>query len=122
MIRFSLGSSFTTTNEIEKMNTNQTRSDYYTQRLLAYFQGKPEGRYLPYDVRMDLGISGTSWRWFATRHLYPDGSAVRAKLSAIGVEIKTWERPVHKSGETILTSSFVVASPEALSRAEALNG
>lgn len=90
------------------------RSEHYTNQILEYFRSKPEGHYAPYDVRMDLGISGTSWRWFATRHLYPDGSAVRAKLSAIGVEIKTWERPVHKSGETILTSSFVVASPEAL--------
>jgi hypothetical protein len=66
-----------------------TRSDTYTKQLIEYLKVKPEGRYAPYDVRMELGISPHSWQWFATRHVYPEGSEVRAKLSEIGVEIET---------------------------------
>jgi hypothetical protein len=88
-----------------------TRSEHYTDQILEYFRGKPEGHYAPYDVRMDLGISSQSWRWFATRHLYPEGSDVRGKLSAIGVEIETTMQPARPecAKASYPASSFVVA-------------
>ncbi|KNX39748.1 hypothetical protein ROTO_37170 [Roseovarius tolerans] len=88
-----------------------TRSDTYTNRLIEYLKTKPEGRYSPFDIRMDLGISSHSWRWFSNRHVYPEGSRVRAKLSEIGVDIETilkWSQP---NSRMYPASIFVVKQP-----------
>jgi len=95
------------------------RSETYIQNLIKYFEGKPPGRYEPFDVRMDLGISSHSWRWFSTRYLYPEGTKARALLKRIGVDIETVLRTSrHRtsrvtgkpSRETYLASVFVVAN------------
>lgn len=85
-----------------------TRSEQFTKQLLEYFQGKPEGRYSPYDIRMDLGISSPSWRWFANRDIYPEKAKLRIKLKEIGVEIETVLKKSEPTGHTYRTSTFVV--------------
>jgi hypothetical protein len=89
----------------------KTTSERLTQRLLVYLQSKPKGHYAPYDIRMDLGISSTSWKWFTTRFVYPEGSEVRAKLAEIGVSIETVLKSASPGSghRSVLTSRFVVS-------------
>lgn len=92
--------------------TMKTKSQSYTERLLAYLKAKPKGRYSPYDIRMDLGISSTDWKWFTTRFVYPEGTEVRAKLAEIGVTIETVLKTARPGSgrRDILVPRFVVRS------------